>query len=413
MSIDSESNFDSYTKLIRLLLEQISRLPSPLREQIENELKELLQLLEDMRSPRFMVIGRRGTGKSSLINAIFNAPVAKIGDVEAQTGKSQWYEYEKDGKRVEILDTRGILEGGRPNEADSAKTPQDSIADAIRKKCPDIVLFLCKATEVDSAIHETLDVFEAIITKLESIHDYRAPIVGILTQCDQLAPADINRLPTDDQEKNQNIDRAVEVLTEHLQSRKTLDNNFVEVIPVAAFVKFREDGTPDKNRDLRWNIDRLTELLVDKLPKGPDITFARIARVRKFQRKVAEKIVDICSGACSIVAAAPIPLSDMPVLAAIQLAMIVVIGYISGRELSFEAAGDFLTAFGVSVGSGLVLREVARQLIKFLPGLGSVISGTVAFGGTQALGQAAINYFIEEIPLDKVKKDFDNKIKTL
>jgi len=410
MTTDSESsfNFDNYAGLIKLLLEQVSQLPPPLRQRLEKDLNELLRLVEDIRSPRFMVIGRRGAGKSSLINAIFDAPVSKIGAVEAQTGKPRWYEYERDGKKAEILDTRGILEGGKPQEEDSAATPQASIIEAIREKCPDIVLFLCKATEVDSAISESLNIFEEIIAKLEGIHEYNPPIVGILTQCDQLAPADINRLPTDDEEKNQNIDHAVEVLTKHLQSRKTLNDNFVEVIPIAAFVRFREkDGTPDKNRDLRWNIDHLTELLVNELPKGPDIAFARLARVRKFQRKVAGNIVNICSAACGTVATSPIPMSDLPVLAGIQLAMVIVIGYISGRELSFQAAGEFLAAFGINVGSGFVLRQAARSLVKLLPGFGSVISAGVAFTGTQALGKAAVAYFIDEIPLDKVKQEYN------
>jgi uncharacterized protein (DUF697 family)/predicted GTPase len=412
MTTDSEYSFDSYIDLIKSLLEQVSQLPTPLRQPIEKELNELLHIVEDIRSPRFMVIGRRGAGKSSLINAIFDAPVARVGAVEAQTGKPRWYEYEQDGKKAEILDTRGILEGGKPQEEDSAATPQDSILEAIRKKCPDIVLFLCKATEVDSAINESLDVFEEIISKLEDIHKYNPPIVGILTQCDQLAPADINRLPTDDEEKNQNISHAVELLNKHLKSRKTLNDNFVEVIPIAAFVRFREkDGKPDKNRDLRWNIDRLTELLVDELPKGPDIAFARLARVRKFQRKIAGNIVNICSTACGAVATSPIPMSDLPVLAGIQLAMVVVIAYISGRELSFQAAGEFLAAFGINVGSGFVLREAARSLVKLLPGFGSAISAGVAFVGTQALGQAARAYFVDEIPLDKVKKEYDSETK--
>ena len=408
MNTDSGYSFDTYAGLIKSLLELVSRLPPPLRQQIEKEVNDLLHLVEDIRSPRFMVIGRRGAGKSSLINAIFDAPVAEIGAVEAQTGKSLWYEYERDGKKAEILDTRGILEGGKPKEEDSAATPQASILEAVHEKCPDIILFLCKATEVDSAINESLNVFEEIIEKVERIHEYNPPVIGILTQCDQLAPADINRLPTDDEEKNQNINHAVEVLTQHLQTRKALKDNFVKVIPIAAFVIFRgKDGTPDKNRDLRWNIDRLTELLVDELPKGADIAFARLARVRKFQRKIAGNIVNTCSVACSIVATSPIPMSDLPILAGIQLAMVVVIGYISGRELSFQAAGEFLAAFGINVGSGFVLREAARSLIKLLPGFGSIISAGVSLAGAQALGQAAVAYFIDEIPLEKVKQEYN------
>lgn len=410
MSTATEYNLDTYADLIKALLDQLSRLPPPIRQPLEKELNELLHLVEDIRPPRFMLMGRRGAGKSSLINAIFDAPIAKVGAVEAQTGKPKWYPYDRDGKQIEILDTRGILEGGKPQEEDSAATPQESILEAVREKCPDIVMLLCKATEVDSAIEESLNVFEEILSQVEKLHEYNPPVVGILTQCDQLAPADILKLPTDDEEKNQNINHAVKVLTRHLQSRVTLNDNFVEVVPISSFVRYREkDGTPDANRDYRWNIDRLTELLVEELPKGPDIAFARLARVRKFQRKIAANIVNICSAACSAVASSPIPGSDLPILGGVQLAMVVVIGYISGRELSLQAAGEFLAAFGINVGSGFVLREVARGLVKLLPGFGSVISAGVAFAGTQALGKAAVAYFIDETPLEEVKRQFTSK----
>lgn len=230
MKITTEYSLDNYAVIIKTLLEQVSRLPPPLNQHLEKQLNELITLVEDIRSPRFMMIGRRGSGKSSLINAIFDASVAKIGSVEAQTGEPRWYEYERDGKKVEILDTRGILEGRKPHEYDSAATPQASILKAVREKCPDIVLFLCKATEVDSAINESLDIFEDILAQLKTAHEYNPPVVGILTQCDQLDPADINKLPTDDEDKNQNIDYAVKVLTKHLKSRATLDDNFVKVV---------------------------------------------------------------------------------------------------------------------------------------------------------------------------------------
>ena len=404
----NEYNFDEYAGFIKQLLEEsVSKLPPPLRAIVEKELNNLLRLMEEIRSPRFMVIGRRGSGKSSLINAIFDTRVAEVGDVEAQTGKARWYEYDRNGEKIEILDTRGILEGNKPQEDDSAATPQDSIMEAVQEKYPDIILFLCKATEVDSAINESLDVFEEIITKLKKVHDYDTPIVGILTQCDQLAPADINKLPTDDEEKNQNISRSVELLTNHLQSRKTLKDSFVKVIPTASFVGFLENGTPNKNRDLRWNIDRLTELLVDELPNGPDVAFARIARVRKAQRKIAATIVNSCSTACGVVAGTPIlNIADMPILGAIQISMIVLIGYISGRDLSHKAAIEFLAALGINVGVAFALREVAAALLKLIPVAGNFANAMIASGGTIALGKAAIAYFIDGDPLTKVKQDY-------
>lgn len=401
MTQTSPPPLDSYTTLIHSLLEQISQLPPPLRHQVEQELRELLQLLEDVRAPRFMLIGRRGTGKSSLINAIFNAPVAKIGAVSTQTGASHWYEYQHENKKVEILDTRGLQEGGRPSEADPATNPEASILLAVRQKCPDAVLFLCKAKEVDSAIQESLDIVEHILGQLEQIHDYSPPIVGILTQCDELDPPDILKLPTQDQEKNRNIATAMELLEKHLKSRPKLADNFVGVVPTVAFVRFQaQNGNPDPDRDLRWNIDRLTELLVEELPQGADLAFARLARVRKFQKKIASNVVNLCCMACSTVGAAPLPLpaGDFPILTLIQVVMIVIIAYISGRELSIQTASEFFLALGVNVGAGLIFREVARGLVKLCPAYGNVISAGIAGTGTQAIGQAAIAYFIDGTP---------------
>lgn len=50
----------------------------------------------------------------------------------------------EDGSGVDVLDTRGLNEGGRPEEADAQETAVDSIVDALRT-CPvDAILFVHK-----------------------------------------------------------------------------------------------------------------------------------------------------------------------------------------------------------------------------------------------------------------------------
>jgi uncharacterized protein (DUF697 family) len=121
---------------------------------------------------------------------------------------------------------------------------------------------------------------------------------------------------------------------------------------------------------------------------------------------VTKKVVATCATLCTTVAIEPIPLADFPILTAVQVAMVGCIMHVSGREITRKAIGEFLSALGMNIGAGLVLREGARAAVKLLPGFGNAISGGIAGGATYALGRAATAYFIEEKPLPEVKKFF-------
>ena len=364
----------------------------------------MLHLIENSRPPRFLLMGRRGAGKSTFINAIFDAKVAKVGAVKAQTGRTKWVEYERDGEKIEILDTRGFQEGEKPEEDDDALTPQESIIKAASEHCPDAILFLCKATEVDATIQKDLDILEKILIEVEKIWHGKLPIIGVITQCDQLEPPDILKLPTEDEEKNNNINTAVEVLKNHFSSRHYLHNNLVDVIPTAAFVRYRQDGTQDKNRDYRWNIDYLADLIVKELPKDAKFGFARLARVRKYQKEMASSVIHCCAAACGCFGATPIPGADLPVIGTIQTAMVMAVGYIGGRKLSLETASDFLATVGVGVGANAGFTALANSVVKLLPIVGQVISGAAAATATKGIGESASAFFITQSPTEVVKQ---------
>jgi predicted GTPase len=134
----------------------VHRLPVDVAKDLRARIATLRALVLEKRPPALLLVGRRGAGKSSLVNALFGAKIAAIGHVTAQTGRGRWYDYEREGGAMSILDTRGIQEGSAPAEADDVSTAVESIAAAIREKPADLVVFVAKASEVDSAIDADL-----------------------------------------------------------------------------------------------------------------------------------------------------------------------------------------------------------------------------------------------------------------
>jgi uncharacterized protein (DUF697 family) len=90
-----------------------------------------------------------------------------------------------------------------------------------------------------------------------------------------------------------------------------------------------------------------------------------------------------------------IPGADMPAMTANQIRMVLKIAHAYGEELGLDRALEILSI----VGTGLVLRTLARQALDFVPGFGWAVKGAVGFSGTVALGQAAIAYFEAGAPL--------------
>lgn len=374
-------------EVIDSLSKVLDALPGPMKKLVERDLVKLRELVLEQRLPRLLIVGRRGSGKSSLINAIFGSSMAGVGPVRAHTGKGTWYTYSADQGDLRILDTRGFGEGTRPDSAEH-ETAEREIAQAIAGEAPDAILFLCKAKEIDARIDEDirslLEVHRTILAK----HHYHSPIVGLVTQVDELDPVRIGP-PFDHPQKRANIEEACRILG---LAFAEAGQKAERILPIATYLEFEEGRVIDSRI---WNVDRLLEYLVEVLPRNAQLIMARTTRVKAVQKRLAREIVGVATSLCAGLAAVPIPLADTIPLTAIQVGMISGIGYLSGRDMSKQTAVEFISAMGLNVGAGLAFRELARGLIKLIPGAGSIISAAVAGAGTWALGQAAILYFLE------------------
>jgi len=150
-----------------------------------------------------------------------------------------------------------------------------------------------------------------------------------------------------------------------------------------------EEGLPAAERS------DLGDRLCDFLPEDAQLELARFMHARGAQARLAGTVLKAFGAVAGVIGMQPIPLADFPVLLSLQMFMVSLIIYTSGREFSLRLAGEFAASLGIGFGAGLVFRETARAAVKILPVWGNMISGGVAGAGTYALGRAAIAYYIE------------------
>ncbi|MFO8231694.1 MAG: GTPase [Longimonas sp.] len=383
---------------LKRLDQHLDKLPGSLTGRVRQHLQELRTLLLEKRPARFALVGRRGSGKSSLINALFGEEVAAVGHETAQTGAAQWYTYESDLGTLEVLDTRGLQEGSTPTESDTAESPEASIRAALSDTAPDVLLFLIKAQEVDAAIDGDLEALSSIADDVKEMHGHRPPIVGVVTHCDVLEPQYVRLHQPDDedpaelQEKQERVEAVQSHLTDKMEAYPALADAMVRTFGVALYQSWDAQGR--RRADARWQVEALVEYLLTQLPDEAQVEFARLSRMQALQKLIANRLTQSTAMVCAGIAATPTPLADIAPITTAQVFLVMAIGYLGGRRMDLETAREFLAAAGVNVGAGFVLREAARALVQFVPGFGQAVSASVAYAGTYAVGTAATSYFL-------------------
>ncbi|WHX69329.1 50S ribosome-binding GTPase [Peribacillus frigoritolerans] len=398
---------DEMGSIFSFIKGQVDKLPisQSKKTKMLDQLLKLKTMTVDAREPRIALVGRRGSGKSSLINAMFGQERQYVSSVKSGTGKGKWLWYPSDAEpKIRLLDSRGLGESEAPTEEFEEDTPLDELIKAVTEEQPDVFLFLIKAKEADSRIQEDLQELNKLRKIVKENHHYDVPVICVVTQVDELDPPHYKQVPFDaNPKKKKNIDEAIALMSKRF---KESEIPLLNIIPTCSYIDFDESGNMEY--DMRWNIDLLSDYLIEALPSEAKLKTAKAMQSQFVKKKFARTIVGTFTAIAGLIGAEPIPFADFPILTGIQGLMIVVIGFIADKEINTKTASEFIAALGINVGIGLLVREGVRAAVRFIPGAGLVVSGAVAGAVTYGIGQAAIAYFLENKNIDQAKEAYKN-----
>jgi len=377
-------NRPSLLHIIERLEGFLGKLPASIQKPVLHELTPLKELFLQQRPPRFVLTGSNKLPVQEVVATLF-AWLSPAESHDVLMELFRWQSIDLGGHgTIALLDARG---------ADASTTP--NIQDELLRQPADMFLHLADDTDLARVpSHEVANL--AALLASNSAARTEAKVIGIAIHDKAPAARAIHNGETHPPTQTNTRSKLQSELQEKLEIRKHL----LQIFEFA----FRPAGAA--GAEMRADTQRFMSLLARELPNEARIEMVRIARDRAAQIEIAQMLVKSTTAVCAAIGAQPIPLADLPILTALQLAMVSGIMYISGRERSLRAATEFVAALGVNVGAGMILREGTRAVLKFFPGWGNVVCGMVAGAGTYGIGRAAIVYLLEGASLKDARRTY-------
>ncbi|MEH2173071.1 GTPase family protein [Nostoc sp.] len=213
-----------------------------------------------------LLVGRTGSGKSSLINTLFQADLAAV-DVLPSTDRIQNYQWQTEsGETLTLLDTPGYEQ---VNRAELRNLVLDYAINS------DLLLLATPA--LDPALQMDVDFLQAIKAEIADL-----PAIAIVTQVDRLRPIREWQPPYNWESGDRPKEIAIREATEY---RAKLLGNFCNlVLPVVT--------SDSKTNRVAWGVEALSLGLVDAIAPTKQLRLARFLRNLETRIVAAAKIID-------------------------------------------------------------------------------------------------------------------------
>jgi uncharacterized protein (DUF697 family)/predicted GTPase len=347
----------------------------------ETQVAEILATVRaQLPTTEALLIGKPQAGKSSIVRGLTGVSAEIVGQgFRPHTQSTARYNYPSSELPLLVFtDTVGLGDIDRDTNSLIQELIGDLEAETSR---PRIIILTVKIN--DFAIDPLRQIAKELRQKYPQI-----PCLLAVTCLHEVYPTAQTEHP-EEPTSIETVDRAF----------TAIQQAFVGLFDRAVLIDFTlaEDGyTPEF-----YGLETMRQTLADLLPEAEARAMSQLLDAGKstrdgegdklgnIYRDVARRYILPCSIAAGTVAAIPLPFADLPVLTAIQVSMVGLLGKLYGQTLTPSQAGGVVS----TIAGGFVAQLVARQLVKFIPGFGSVISASWAAAYTWALGEGACVYF--------------------
>ena len=343
----------------------------------DNQIAEILQQVKaELPTTEALLIGKPQAGKSSIVRGLTGVSADIVGQgFRPHTQNTERYAYPSEDLPLLIFtDTVGLGDIGQETAGIVQELSAELAEESRRAR---ILVLTVKIT--DFAVDQLRQIMQQLRKSYPDV-----PCLLAVTCLHEIYPPEWDNHPSYPPEHAE-IDRAF----------GALQDAFKGCFDRAVLLDFtlEEDGFDP----VFYGQEALRDTLAELLPEAESNAIYQLiddqamasAQLGSLYRDVGRRYISAFSVIAATLAAVPLPFATMPVLTALQISMVGVLGQLYGQRLTRSQAGGVVSA----IAGGFFAQAIGRELIKFIPGFGSVVAASWAAGYTWALGEGACAYF--------------------